>query len=98
MRHPLAEKTLMQAIVLRDHLRIAELAASGQHPLTRIELCIEIRGNAIDTLMKHVPRTCQVNVMVVTKVIAHLEAIERYPAALAILTDWLGRGGRRCQS
>lgn len=80
--------TFMQAIVLRDHKRLAELVAAGQHPLIHIERCIEMREDAIETLMRHV-RHDDVSVKIVEGVVRHLEMIDRYPFALEVLNDWL---------
>jgi hypothetical protein len=81
--------TLMQAIIWRDHVRIAELAASGQHPLTCIERCIELRGEELETLMAYVPRECQTCVATIERIIAHLGMIAGYPSALQVLDNWL---------
>lgn len=80
----------MQAVLLRDHMRISELAAKGHHPLTQIERCIEIRGDALETLMSHVPSNCPISAAAIHNVVAHLEFIDRYPAALELLRKWLG--------
>lgn len=79
----------MQAVLLRDHKRISELAAEGQHPLSHIERCIEIRCHALETLMSHVPSACPVSAAAITSVIAHLEFIDRYPEARELLRKWL---------
>lgn len=81
--------SLHQAVACRDHDRIREIAAAGRHPLTIIEQCIEVRGDSIDTLMKHVSHDCPESVRAVTKVIAHLRIIGRYTHALQVLQDWL---------
>lgn len=88
MTRKITNPTLFQAVVLGDHKRIAELVAVGQHPLIHIERCIEIRGDAVETLMAHVSHD-SISVEVVKRVIAHLEFIERYPVALQVLKEWL---------
>lgn len=87
MRTP-AKPSFMQAVALRDHTRINELIAAGDHPLAYIERSIEMRGDGIETLMKHVKRDL-IEVEIVERVIEHLEFIDRYPFALEVLTDWI---------
>jgi hypothetical protein len=84
----IAKPSFMRAVALRDHNRIAELIAAGDHPLAYIERCIEMRAHGIETLMVHVRRD-QVGVEIVERVIKHLEMIDRYPAALEVLNDWV---------
>lgn len=88
MMRKFARPTFMQAVALRDHNRIAELIAAGAYPLAYIERSIEMRAHGIETLMVHVRRD-QVAVEFVETVIKHLEWIDRYPAALQVLNDWL---------
>lgn len=78
-----------QAVFWHDHARISEFVNSGRHPLTIIEQCIEMRGDAIDTLMLYVPRDCPVSVEAVGRVVTHLQMIARYPHALEVLERWL---------
>ena len=81
--------TMFQAVLRRDHGRIVELAAEGQHPLTIIERCIEVRGDAVKTLMVHVSKNCAQSRAVVERVIQHLWMIDRYPVAFNELKEWL---------
>jgi hypothetical protein len=89
MTGPQRGMTLFHAILRRDHDRIDELSASGEHPLTWIERCIEARGDAIHTLMRHVDRDCEASRSVVRRVLRHLTMIGNYPVALGVLEHWL---------
>lgn len=83
--------TLFQAVLRADHDRIKELADRGQHPLTILERCIEVRGDAVVILMRHVQRNCPDSRAVVKRVARHLWMIDRYPRALSELESWLSK-------
>lgn len=85
MRKP----SIFEALIFHDHDRIREIIASGQHPLTIIEQCIEMRADAIDVLMMHVPQDCSESAQTVARVIKHLQMIDRYPHALTVLEQWI---------
>lgn len=89
MTRPQRRTTLFHAVLRRDHDRIYELSTSGEHPLTVIERCIEVRGDAIHTLMRHVDCGCETSQSVVRRVIRHLTMIGSYPVALGALETWL---------
>lgn len=78
--------TLLQAIASQDHAEIQRLINSGQHPLSRIEMCVEMRGHAVSTILPYVPPDCAHHLR---KIIRHLEFTGRYPAAKKELEDWL---------
>lgn len=71
-------KTLLQAIGTRDHGEIDRLIEAGQHPLSRLKMCIQMRGDAVATIMQHVPLDCA---QYVRRTVRHLELIGRYPHA-----------------
>ncbi len=78
--------TLLQAIGIRNHDEIGRLIAAGQHPLSRLEMCIQMRGDAVATIMQHVPPDCA---KYVRRTVRHLKLIGRYPQAQRELESWL---------
>lgn len=78
--------TLLQAIAARDDEEIKRLIASGQHPLSRIEMCIQMRGHAIATILPYVPEDSADSIR---KIIRHLEFIDRYSQAKSELENWI---------
>lgn len=78
--------TLLQAIAARDDEEIKRLILSGQHPLSRIAMCIQMGGHALATLLPHVPDGSADSIR---KIIRHLEYIDRYPQAKSELENWI---------
>ena len=78
--------TLIQAIGTRNHDEIGRLIAAGQHPLSRLEMCIQMRGDAVATILPYVPADCA---EYVRRTVRHLELISRYPKAQRELECWL---------
>lgn len=83
--------SIQQAIGWRNHAMIDAIISAGTHPLTVIEHCIEVRGDAIDILMAHVPMECELNRAIVRQAIGHLKIIGRYNDALLKLEAWLSK-------
>ncbi|MGI4720394.1 MAG: hypothetical protein ACRYGO_19025 [Janthinobacterium lividum] len=83
--------SIHQAIGWRDHAMIDKIVLAGTHPLSVIEHCIEVRGDAIEVLMAHVPMDCESNQAIVRRVVAHLKVIGRYHHALVVLEAWLSK-------
>jgi hypothetical protein len=79
-------KTFIQALGTEDHAAIAQLIGAGEHPLWHLEFVIEMRGNAIATLMQYVPDNCA---EIIKAKIDHLEQWSRYPLASREMRDWL---------
>jgi hypothetical protein len=81
-----AYMTLLQAIAAKDHEKIDKLILDGQHPLSKMEMCIQMRGDAVATILQHVPSDCA---EYIRRTVRHLEMIGRYPQAQKELEDWL---------
>jgi len=89
VKNKLINMSIQQAIGWRNHEMIDMIISAGTHPLSVIEHCIEVRGDAIDILMAHVPMECESNRAIVRQVIVHLKVIRRYSDALVALEVWL---------
>ena len=87
--------SIHQAIGWRNHAMIEMIISAGTHPLSVIEHCIEVRSDAVDILMAHVPMECESNRATVRQVIAHLKVIGRYNDALLALEAWLSKALQR---
>lgn len=78
--------TLIQAIGTRNHAEIKRLIAAGQHPLSSLEMCIQMRGDAVAIILPYIPTDCA---EFVRQTVGHLELIGRYPKAQQELECWL---------
>lgn len=78
----------IRAVAAGDHQVLTAIKETGYDPIHIIEFCIEMRGNAIDTLMRHVVYS-ECNLERIRDVISHLSMIDRYYHASDVLTGWM---------
>lgn len=80
--------TLIQALASRDHAVLSAMIAAGTHPLEKFESVIQLRHDAVETVLQYAGGECR---QALEGYRRHLFLISRYPEALAAVDEWLSR-------
>lgn len=83
--------TLIQAVASRNNAALSAMVAAGTHPLEKFEAVIQLRHDAVGTVLQYANGECR---QALERYQRHLFLINRYPEALAAIDEWLSREHR----